>query len=200
MRDDLCPLRNLRPFWIVALGKEDDHLFSIPKSSRRRSTACHRWPLDRSSKVNRGVGRKLTDYKAPPDPGAGMITSRPHESETNRHSPIRIFVCVDTKTDGLRCCAANHSSFLLQRLRRVIAAYGRQAVHLDVRPCNCVGLCDEGPVMLAFGGKAARQVRPPLAFDVPSAGQQPVAQFRNVTEATLESIVETLLQIITQRS
>jgi hypothetical protein len=63
MRDDLCPLWNLRPFRIVALGKEDDQLFSISKSSRRRSTACHRWPLGRSSKVNCGVGRKLTNYK-----------------------------------------------------------------------------------------------------------------------------------------
>jgi (2Fe-2S) ferredoxin/predicted O-methyltransferase YrrM len=77
---------------------------------------------------------------------------------------IHLFVCIQQKPEGVTSCPASGSFAVLDRLDHEI-----QAHHLDrevqLTTCGCMGLCDEGPVMVVYpAGVWYRHVH---ASDVP---------------------------------
>ncbi len=73
---------------------------------------------------------------------------------------IHLFVCTQQKPEGVPSCAANRSLEILDRLDREI-----QTRHLDhevqLTTCGCMGLCDEGPLMVVYPkGVWYRRVHP----------------------------------------
>ncbi len=77
---------------------------------------------------------------------------------------FHLFVCTQQKPEGIPSCSASGSFAVLDALDREIDARGlNQAVQLTT--CGCMGLCDEGPVMVVYpAGVWYRRVQP---CDVP---------------------------------
>ena len=72
---------------------------------------------------------------------------------------FHLFVCTQQKPEGVASCPANGSFAVLDRLDREIQAHGLSEVQLTT--CGCMGLCDEGPVMIAYpAGVWYRRVQP----------------------------------------
>jgi len=73
---------------------------------------------------------------------------------------FHIFVCTQQKPEGIVSCAASRSSEVLEALDRETQARG--LVHeVQLTTCGCMGLCDEGPVMVAYpAGVWYRRVQP----------------------------------------
>jgi (2Fe-2S) ferredoxin/predicted O-methyltransferase YrrM len=73
---------------------------------------------------------------------------------------IHLFVCTQQKPEGVPSCPANGSLAVLSALDREIQARG---IGNDVQltTCGCMGLCDEGPVMVIYPeGVWYRRVQP----------------------------------------
>jgi hypothetical protein len=77
---------------------------------------------------------------------------------------IRIFVCVKQSRRGHACCAAQGSPRLIDALREELAQLGGVAERVDIVSCGCLDACEKGPVVVAVGGKAALESRPPKGF------------------------------------
>jgi 3-hydroxy-5-methyl-1-naphthoate 3-O-methyltransferase len=62
---------------------------------------------------------------------------------------FHLFVCTQQKPEGVPSCPANGSLAVLQGLDREVQKRG---LNLDVQltTCGCMGLCDEGPVMVVY--------------------------------------------------
>ncbi len=77
---------------------------------------------------------------------------------------FHLFVCAQQKPEGVPSCPANGSIAVFNELDREIKAYGFGGdVQLTI--CGCMGLCDEGPVMVVYPeGVWYRRVQP---SDVP---------------------------------
>ena len=62
---------------------------------------------------------------------------------------IHLFICTQQKPEGVLSCPASGSFAVLERLDHEI-----QERHLDrevqVTTCGCMGLCDEGPIMVTY--------------------------------------------------
>jgi (2Fe-2S) ferredoxin/predicted O-methyltransferase YrrM len=60
-----------------------------------------------------------------------------------------VFVCTQQKPEGVTCCPASGSMSLLGALHGEL---GRQGLSDDVQvsSCGCLGLCDEGPIMIVY--------------------------------------------------
>lgn len=73
---------------------------------------------------------------------------------------FHIFVCTQQKPEGSISCAASRSSEVLEALDRAVQARG--LLHeVQLTTCGCMGLCDEGPVMVAYPeGVWYRRVQP----------------------------------------
>jgi hypothetical protein len=69
---------------------------------------------------------------------------------------IRLFVC-----KGRKCQHTSEASRLIAALREEIARSGISAGAPDVHASGCLDCCDEGPVVIACWGDAARSSRPP---------------------------------------
>jgi (2Fe-2S) ferredoxin/ubiquinone/menaquinone biosynthesis C-methylase UbiE len=87
-------------------------------------------------------------------------TSRPpaeHDSLPQRSSqekimePFRhhIFVCTQEKPEGVPCCPASGSMSVLSALHRELGMQGLSG-DVQVSSCGCLGLCDEGPIMITY--------------------------------------------------
>jgi (2Fe-2S) ferredoxin/ubiquinone/menaquinone biosynthesis C-methylase UbiE len=77
---------------------------------------------------------------------------------------IHLFVCTQQKPEGIPCCPANGSRAVLDALDREIQGRGLDN-EVQLTTCGCMGLCDEGPVMVVYpAGVWYRWVR---AADVP---------------------------------
>jgi len=62
---------------------------------------------------------------------------------------FHLFVCTQQKPDGVPSCSSGGSFAVLDRLDEEIQARGLDGtVHLTT--CGCLGLCDEGPVMVVY--------------------------------------------------
>jgi hypothetical protein len=77
---------------------------------------------------------------------------------------IRVFVCVMQNRHDGASCAEQGSLDLVDALCQEIAQIGNAAASIDVRPCGCLGICEQGPALLAVGGKAALDTKPPKGF------------------------------------
>ncbi len=77
---------------------------------------------------------------------------------------FHIFVCTQQKPEGVACCAASGSMAVMKELDREIQTRGMDN-DVQVTACGCLGLCDEGPMMIVYPeGVWYRRVQP---TDVP---------------------------------
>jgi len=60
-----------------------------------------------------------------------------------------IFVCTQEKPEGVTSCPKNGSLRLLQALERELSSQGLDN-EVQVTTCGCLGLCDDGPIMIAY--------------------------------------------------
>ncbi len=73
---------------------------------------------------------------------------------------FHLFVCTQQKPEGVPSCPASGSFAVLERLDREIQARGLSP-DVQLTTCGCMGLCDEGPVMVAYpAGVWYRRVKP----------------------------------------
>lgn len=73
---------------------------------------------------------------------------------------FHLFVCAQQKPDGVPSCRACGSQALLDRLDREIQACGLGS-EVQITTCGCMGLCDEGPIMIVYpAGLWYRRVQP----------------------------------------
>jgi (2Fe-2S) ferredoxin len=62
---------------------------------------------------------------------------------------FHLFVCTQQKPEGVSCCAASGSLAVLGALDREIQSHGLNN-DVQLTTCGCMGLCDEGPVMVVY--------------------------------------------------
>ncbi len=62
---------------------------------------------------------------------------------------FHLFVCTQQKPEGVPSCPASGAFAVLERLDREIQSSGLTA-DVQLTTCGCMGLCDEGPVMVAY--------------------------------------------------
>lgn len=73
---------------------------------------------------------------------------------------FHIFVCTQQKPEGVVCCPTSGSSTVFEALDRETQARGL-GHEVQLTTCGCMGLCDEGPVMVAYpAGVWYRRVQP----------------------------------------
>ena len=73
---------------------------------------------------------------------------------------FHLFVCTQQKPEGIPSCAASGSFAVLDALDREIQARGLD-YEVQLTTCGCMGLCDEGPVMVVYpAGVWYRRVQP----------------------------------------
>ena len=60
-----------------------------------------------------------------------------------------VFVCTQQKGEGVTSCAAGGAFVLLDALGKAVQAEGLDD-EVQVTTCGCMGLCDEGPVMVVY--------------------------------------------------
>jgi len=77
---------------------------------------------------------------------------------------FHLFVCTQKKPEGVPSCAASGSFAVLDRLDREIQ---RRGLDVQLTTCGCMGLCDEGPVMVVYPqGVWYRRIRPSDALEI----------------------------------
>jgi (2Fe-2S) ferredoxin/predicted O-methyltransferase YrrM len=82
---------------------------------------------------------------------------------------FHLFVCTQQKPEGVPCCPASGSFEMLDALDREIRARGLNS-DVQLTTCGCMGLCDEGPVMVVYpAGVWYRRVRPSDAGEIVGA-------------------------------
>ncbi len=90
---------------------------------------------------------------------------------------FHLFVCTQQKPEGVTSCPASGSFAVLGALDREIQAHGLNH-DVQLTTCGCMGLCDEGPVMVAYPeGVWYRRVQPPDVSEIVEAhlrGGKPV--------------------------
>jgi len=73
---------------------------------------------------------------------------------------FHLFVCTQQKPEGVTSCPASGSFAVLGALDREVQARGLNR-DVQLTTCGCMGLCDEGPVMVAYpAGVWYRRVHP----------------------------------------
>ncbi|MGD1214381.1 MAG: methyltransferase [Terriglobales bacterium] len=73
---------------------------------------------------------------------------------------FHLFVCTQQKPEGIPSCPASGSLAVLDALDREIQARGLDN-DVQLTTCGCMGLCDEGPVMVVYpAGVWYRRVQP----------------------------------------
>ena len=73
---------------------------------------------------------------------------------------FHVFVCTQQKPEGVPSCPAHGAFAVIERLDREIEARGLGA-DVQLTTCGCMGLCDEGPVMVVYPeGVWYRRVQP----------------------------------------
>ncbi len=73
---------------------------------------------------------------------------------------FHLFLCTQQKPEGVACCPVSGSIEVCEALQREIEARGLTH-EVQLTTCGCMGLCDEGPVMVVYPeGVWYRRVRP----------------------------------------
>jgi len=118
---------------------------------------------------------------SPPDASAAAATAE---------TPVRLFTCV-----GKACAHGAQGKALLAALTEAIAARPTAGVRMDVRACGCLDMCEQGPVVVAYKGGAARAAQPPKSA-LAGLLTRPVDRFGQVSAADAGRIVDTVLRKI----
>ena len=107
--------------------------------------------------------------------------------------PLRLFVCVKTRTDGRSCCAWRGASLILDELRRQISQRGEKCSHIDVRPSGCLDRCEEGPTVMAFYGRLAEEPVPSKDL-IKESLSDAAYTFTAVSARDVSTILDTVLE------
>lgn len=62
---------------------------------------------------------------------------------------FHVFVCMQEKPKDVPCCAASASAAVLEALNNELATRGLRD-EVQVTTTNCMGTCEDGPVLLAY--------------------------------------------------
>jgi len=62
---------------------------------------------------------------------------------------FHVFVCMQEKPKDVPCCTASGSAALLEALNNELAACGLRD-EVQVTTTNCMGTCEDGPVVIAY--------------------------------------------------
>jgi len=82
---------------------------------------------------------------------------------------VHLFVCTQQKPEGAVSCPSNGSFAVLERLDGEIQSRGLDG-DVQLTTCGCMGLCDEGPVMVVYpAGVWYRRVQPSDAGEIVNA-------------------------------
>jgi len=93
---------------------------------------------------------------------------------------------------GKDCRRTHDAGAVLDALRRTLATVDTGDVPVDVQPCGCLNICEQGPVVVAYGGAAAEAPRPPNGLS--EAGENPpLATFTHVTPDKAGEIIDHVL-------
>lgn len=91
---------------------------------------------------------------------------------------FHLFVCTQQKPEGVTSCPARGSLAVLDRLDRELQSRGLTN-EIQLTTCGCMGLCDEGPVMVVYPeGVWYRRVQSPDVAEIVDShlrGGKPVA-------------------------
>jgi len=92
---------------------------------------------------------------------------------------FHLFVCTQAKPEGVPSCPNNGSFELLGALEAELASQGLDP-EVQVTTCGCLGLCDEGPILIVYPGPVYyRNVRPVDIREIVSShlrDRQPVSR------------------------
>src|ERR1035437_10002861 len=83
-------------------------------------------------------------------------------SRGEKMEPFRyhVFVCTQTKPEGVTSCSASGSKRVLDALNRETQAQGLEN-EVQVTTCGCLGMCDDGPIVIVYpDGVWYRRVTP----------------------------------------
>jgi (2Fe-2S) ferredoxin len=72
-----------------------------------------------------------------------------------------LFVCVRDRGSKGESCAGSGARHLLKEMQAMLDREGIAPRELILRPCGCLGLCSQGPVMVSVPGEAAARKKPP---------------------------------------
>lgn len=152
--------------YVMSWFTKSDH---APKSHRRHRHRGHHHhhshtPHDRG---HHSLPAEVDEI--PPDPVAA--------------NHIRLFTCV-----ARHCCQGKDGRQLLAALRQAAAESGAA---IDVKACGCLDQCDDGPVVIAHRGTAARGQRPPEGT-LSRLLHRPVGRFTDAQPHDANRIVESL--------
>ena len=111
----------------------------------------------------------------------------------NTHPALRLFTCVKTRSDDRPSCGAAGAAEIISALRKELANRGTPAAHIDVRPCDCVDRCEDGPVLLGFTGRIAEEAQPPRGH-LTALLHRPQFTFKKVYLEQVPAIVDRLLE------
>lgn len=82
---------------------------------------------------------------------------------------LHVFVCTQQKPEGVPACSAAGSLQVLQALQGELQAQETPAA-VQLTTCGCLGLCDEGPILLVYPeGTWYRRVKPEDAAEIVSS-------------------------------
>lgn len=62
-----------------------------------------------------------------------------------------VFICTEEKSEGVTACPRSGSLHVLQALQQGLCAQGLDD-DVQVTTCGCLGLCDDGPIMIVYPG------------------------------------------------
>ena len=62
---------------------------------------------------------------------------------------FHVFVCMQEKPKDVPCCIASQSAAVLEALNNELAAHGLRD-EVQVTTTNCMGTCENGPIVLAY--------------------------------------------------
>ena len=82
-------------------------------------------------------------------------------AETKPGTVPTVFICVRDRHGKGESCAGSGARALLSGMQAMLKAEGIGKDELALRPCGCLGLCKQGPVLVAATGKAAEGKKPP---------------------------------------
>lgn len=79
---------------------------------------------------------------------------------------FHVFVCTQQKPEGIPSCSSCRSFAVLETLDREVQANGLGR-DVQITTCGCMGLCDEGPLMVVYPeGTWYRRVQPSDASEI----------------------------------
>ena len=88
------------------------------------------------------------------------MSGKKRKTETAGDGPRALFVCVRDRHGKGASCAGSGARALLSGMQNLLAAESIGKEELLLLPVGCLGLCKQGPVLVAAAGEAAAQKKP----------------------------------------